>query len=320
MKPSSLLRYCTITAMMKTVHSSLGQRSKMITLGGYDFSTPKADDRHKGTIIAWPSASSILLQKGANVQATRQEIANLVKTIAKFEPVEVFVKRPESSRKADKSAYESASHMLHGIANVTLRQTSNVDSLWARDTGPHFVYATPSVNSTTSAPSPQPVGLVMNFNQWGQKEDPTVDSYFAASACDALDRQTLLAPFIAEGGGIEMDGVGTMIATESAILNANRNPGVDKDTMETYFKKLFGVTKIIWLPGTVGEDITDDHIDALARFGPSGVVFLTKPFVPRGAKEEDILSDYTDAVKLLKDETNAQGKPFTVVESKTCPA
>ena len=56
-----------------------------------------------------------------------------------------------------------------------------------------------------------------------------------------------------------------MIATESCLLNPNRNPGMDKGTLERHLAWTFGVKKTIWIPGHRGHDITDDHVDALAR-------------------------------------------------------
>lgn len=54
-----------------------------------------------------------------------------------------------------------------------------------------------------------------------------------------------------------------MIATESSLLNPNRNPGMDKSTLERHLSYAFGIKKNIWIPGYRGYDITDDHIDSL---------------------------------------------------------
>ena len=72
--------------------------------------------------------------------------------------------------------------------------------------------------------------------------------------------------FILESGAIEMDGCGTIITTESSILNENRNPGTTREQAEIYFKKYLGATNVIWLEGSPDEDITDGHIDGLIRF------------------------------------------------------
>uniref|UniRef100_UPI001F3F8C48 agmatine deiminase family protein n=2 Tax=Aeromonas TaxID=642 RepID=UPI001F3F8C48 len=75
-------------------------------------------------------------------------------------------------------------------------------------------------------------------------------------------------------GGIEVDGKGTAILTESCWLNGNRNPGLTKAQVEAELKVNLGLRKIIWLPGIKGRDITDAHVDFYARFVRPGVVVI----------------------------------------------
>lgn len=84
--------------------------------------------------------------------------------------------------------------------------------------------------------------------------------------------QTVSTQLVLEGGGIEVDGQGTAIITESCVLNANRNPGWSKPDVEAELGHLMGRQKIIWLPGIAGQDITDGHTDFYARFARPGVV------------------------------------------------
>ena len=80
------------------------------------------------------------------------------------------------------------------------------------------------------------------------------------------------APITLEGGAIEVNGQGTLIATRSSILNPNRNPGKNQDEIETAIKAYLGIRHIVWLTGAsrafcdlVGSD-TDLHVDGYARF------------------------------------------------------
>lgn len=294
-------------------------------MGDYTFRLPAETSHHRGTIIAWPTKRSILdtawSYPGADVDETRHEIAGLAKAIAKYEPVEVFVLDPaHSSDEVDGkkgSSHDSATQLLGSAPNVTLHLTANVDCLWARDVGPVYVYMEPVSHEGKAAVQPQVVGTVLGFNQWGRKNIPTVDSYLAPTACEILGDRAVLAPFIAEGGAIEADGNGTMLTTESAILNPNRNPGVDNATMETYFAKVFGIKKTLWLPGVRGGDVTDDHIDALARFAPGGVILISRPFVPEGEDEDAYLGGYNEAVNILSKETDALGRKLQLVDCKS---
>jgi len=77
---------------------------------------------------------------------------------------------------------------------------------------------------------------------------------------------------INEGGSVEIDGHGTLMACKSSILNDNRNPGMTQSQAESIFKKYLGVANFIWLDGQAGLEITDQHIDGFARFGHSNTI------------------------------------------------
>ncbi|MFF6842144.1 agmatine deiminase family protein [Streptomyces tanashiensis] len=85
------------------------------------------------------------------------------------------------------------------------------------------------------------------------------------------------APFVGEGGSLETDGQGTLMATISSLVNGNRNPGMTQDQVEQSLEWSLGVDKVIWVPGLAGQDITDCHIDCLARFVTPGTVILDQP-------------------------------------------
>ena len=115
---------------------------------------------------------------------------------------------------------------------------------------------------------------------------------------------------VLEGGSIEVDGHGTALLTESAVLNRNRNPGLSKAEVEAELKRLLGLRKIIWLPGIAGRDITDGHVDFYARFVRPGVVV---------AAREDDPSQFDHAVtrrhlELLRAATDADGRRLQVIE------
>ncbi|KAI0410778.1 putative peptidyl-arginine deiminase family protein [Xylaria grammica] len=287
-----------------------------ITLAEYNFRIPAETDLHAGTIMNWPTKSSILnadwKYASADVNQTWEELADIAAAITKYEPLELFVRDPSVDGGA---AFQSAKKLLGGVENVTIHTTRNVDSLWARDTSPVFVYASRKAEGHNRIEcTEREVGIILNFNQWGKKEEPTVDSYFAGSACETLNKPQVLAPFIAEGGAIETDGEGTLLTTESAILNPNRNPGVDKRTMERYFKEVFGISKTTWLPGRPGGDITDDHIDALARFASPGVVILSRPYTWHLEDHDRILDSYYDMKQKLEGQTDAKGRTIQAVD------
>jgi agmatine deiminase len=77
---------------------------------------------------------------------------------------------------------------------------------------------------------------------------------------------------VAEGGGITVDGEGTVITTETCFLNKNRNPGWTRAEVEAELCRTLGAEKVIWIPGDVTDTETDGHIDGIAAFIEPGRV------------------------------------------------
>jgi agmatine deiminase len=180
-------------------------------------------------------------------------LAELARTIAKYEPVSMLVRPTERT---------TAQRLLRG-ANVTLVE-ADLDDLWIRDTGPSFV-----VNAARPG---ERGGVQFNFNGWGNKQAHAKDAQVASVVAGHAGVSLLKTPLVMEGGCIEVDGLGTAIVSESCVLNPNRNPGLSKAAFEVELKRVLGLTHIIWLPGIQGRDITDGHTDFYARFASPGVV------------------------------------------------
>ena len=121
-----------------------------------------------------------------------------------------------------------------------------------------------------------------------------------------MDNQSGL---VLEGGGIEVDGHGTAIITESCVLNKNRNPGVSKAQCELELKRLLGLEKILWLPGVKGKDITDGHTDFYARFARPGVVIAGYDPDPESF-DHAVTKRH---LEILRAATDAQGRKLEVV-------
>jgi agmatine deiminase len=144
------------------------------------------------------------------------------------------------------------------------------------------------------------VGL--NFNGWGGKQTVTKDRAVARHVASRARVPFTRAAFVGEGGAIETDGDGTVLATQSSLVNANRNPGMSRQEVEDAVLSAYGATKMLWVPGLRGRDITDDHIDATSRFIRPGVVMVqvppesrTDPWAKDARRQFDILSSSQDA-------------------------
>ena len=92
-----------------------------------------------------------------------------------------------------------------------------------------------------------------------------------------------------EGGAFHVDGEGTLVTTESVVLNPNRNPGIDKAQAEIELCRATGATKVIWMPGDLASetaDMTDGHVDGKMCFVEPGVVLFEIDSDPNGLHAE----------------------------------
>lgn len=209
-------------------------------------------ERHARTIMAWPASTGIW---GADLPDVQADIARLARAVSEFESV-VLLAAP-----ADQDRAQAAVGADVEVVPIP------TDDLWARDTAPVFVR-----DGGTAT------GVDFNFNGWGGKQRHPNDSRVAAAVLERYHVPRITAPLVAEGGALETDGQGTLLVTESSVVNDNRNPGKDRQQVEADLKQTLGVRTVIWLAGVKGQDITDAHVDCLVRYVAPGVVLLDKAF------------------------------------------
>ena len=142
---------------------------------------------------------------------------------------------------------------------------------WARDHGP----LTTLVDNT-------PVLNDFGFNGWGRKFDAELDTAITGrlqSAGVFADAEVRQRPLVLEGGALETDGLGTLLATRSSVVTPTRNPAHSTRDIEGLLGAWLGIDRFLWLDhGDLSGDDTDGHIDTLARFvDPKTIVYTTAP-------------------------------------------
>ena len=147
---------------------------------------------------------------------------------------------------------------------------------WTRDTGPIFVRRRKARRSETAI-------VHCHFNAWAKYDDWQKDRKVPETAAKLLGKPLFNAQcqgrdFVIEGGGIEVNGRGTLLTTEECYLDPKvqvRNPGLTRADYDATFKEYLGVKNVIWLlNGPVGDD-THGHIDDICRFvNPNTVVLI----------------------------------------------
>ncbi len=220
-------------------------------------SVPPEDAPHQATLMMWP-ASNKVYPNPAFRSLLQHTIARIANTIAAFEPV-ILLAHPDD--------HPRAKQLLSG--RVTLWDIPTED-LWARDAGPVFA-KTPGGPLRHSH---------IEFNGWGNKQVHRRDARVALAITNRLGLETIETGLKGEAGGVEHDGHGLLMAHESSWVINNRNPGLSRDEIEARLLTAYGAKRMIWAKGLKRYDITDYHIDSLARFTGPGRVLINLPQKP----------------------------------------
>ncbi|WP_169973767.1 MULTISPECIES: agmatine deiminase family protein [unclassified Campylobacter] len=138
------------------------------------------------------------------------------------------------------------------------------------------------------------------FNAWGGKFESSKDNAVNLELAKHFKSDLREVDFILEGGSIEFDGQGTLLTTETCLLNDNRNSKFNKEQIEAKLKELFGLKRVIWLKhGFIKGDDTDSHVDTLARFiSPDTIAY---------ACTDDKNDEHYEELKKMKQELETTG-------------
>jgi agmatine deiminase len=218
--------------------------------------------------------------------------AAIIESVTKYQKALVVCKNIEKTR-----------HILRGCVqkNLMLVELPSNDT-WARD---H--------SGITVLENGEPVILDFIFNGWGlkfaaDKDNLITDALFKKNI---FKTKSLIKTGLAlEGGGIESDGKGTLMTTAECLLSPNRNPHLSKKQIQNQLKKLFGVSRILWLNhGYLAGDDTDSHIDTLARFCDENTI----AYVQCLDKKDEHYAALKAMEKELKAFKKADGQPYTLI-------
>lgn len=187
------------------------------------------------------------------------------------------------------------------IDNVTFYYHPT-DDAWCRDHGPAFL-----IN-----PDQQTKVIVdWGYNAWGDKYPPyDKDDVIPTLIGQKLDLPVFYPGIVMEGGSVDFNGKGTLLTTESCLLNKNRNPEYSKYAIENLLIEFYGVENILWLKEGIEGDDTDGHIDDITRFVNEDTV-VTVIENNKNDVNYDILSGN---LKLLKKMRLQNDKQLNVVE------
>jgi agmatine deiminase len=237
---------------------------------------PAEFEPHVATWMAWPCRRSVW---GDHFDEVCDDYARLARTIARFEPLRMVA-----------NAADAAEARQRCGATVEVVEIP-IDDSWARDSGPVFLSNATGGRAAAS----------FKFTSWGYKYAPyDQDAQLAARVGAHVGVPVIASPLALEGGALACDGEGTLITTETCLLNANRNPGLSKTEVEAELRRVLRVEKVIWLPGDPTELETNGHIDGIFAYTAPARGLLEEVLDPSDPRHS-ILAENRRALELARD-------------------
>jgi len=255
---------------------------------------PHEGDQQDRLWLAWPTQGYLLGDTAEDAETARRTWAAVANVAARFEPVTVVV-HPR----------DAAIAPGYLDAQIELRE-QEIDDAWIRDSGPSFVL---DENGALGA-------VTWVFNGWGRQEWARwdCDSTLAPAVADWAGAARIDSGLVNEGGGICVDGLGTVLVTETVQLDPGRNPGLSKADVEAELARTIGATKVIWLPRGLTRDSerfgTRGHVDIVAAIPSPGTLLVhsqRNPAHPDYAVSREIIS-------FLSSTTDAAGREWNIIE------
>lgn len=222
---------------------------------------PAEWEPHEATWISWPHRSGISFPDSYDrVIPTFCEMAS---ALAESEIVRINVSGTEQEAEVRKLLAKKAPPERIEFFHIPTNEP------WCRDHGPIFLKRqNPPRGSKAKLPHSDLAVVDFGYNAWGWKYPPCdFDDEVATKIGKLLGLPVFdYGDFVLEGGSIDGNGAGSLLTTESCLLNPNRNPHLDRAQIEKKLQDSLGVRQILWLGDGIEGDDTDGHVDDITRF------------------------------------------------------
>ena len=250
-----------------------------------------------------------------------------------------------------KMAFENDSLKQTAIANLLSMgvDTSGIkmyimpgERYWIRDHGAAFLvngngelavadfgwdgYGLPAFLELRYEGNMDSVNAAWNRNKQSMMKTGSVDSLMAV----AENAKIIKTDVVHEGGAIEVNGKGTLILCEATVFQ--RNPKMSREMIESEFKRVLGVSNIIWMKEGLADDPhyfyrritgnyvgggTGGHTDEFVRFVNPTTILLA--WVDEDEKDLNPINQMnyarmTENFQILQNAKDQDGKPFTIIK------
>lgn len=199
---------------------------------------------------------------------------------------------------------------------------------WTRDFGPSFLVNDKGEKAMAD----------FMFNTWGYNDtsdaSSKIDEKLDENIANYYKIRIISTNIVSEGGDHELNSKGTLLLVEA--VEKHRNPTKTLDEIAAEFKRVLGVTKVIWLKQGVRDDdnstfgkiegpnkkmfftvlTTNGHVDEFARFVNDSTILLAwvKPEDRKSGVEIESQKRMEINYNILKNSTDQNGKPFKIIK------
>jgi agmatine deiminase len=270
------------------------------------FVMPAEWEPHAATWLAWPHEKSDWPGK---FELIPWVFAELARVLTRGERVRLLVQNA-AERKHATAVFKASGVDLRRVDFVE----AATDRSWTRDFVPSFVVRRGRGKKRELA------GVRFRFDGWKRYRNHKRDVVAGGAALAFLDVGAF-EPMVTlgkkthhvvlEGGAIDVDGEGTLLATEECLLDGKqaRNPELGRGLTEQVLRDFLGAQKVVWLGRGIAGDDTGGHIDDFCRFVGPGKVVVAQEL----AKKDPNYRVLGDALERLRAARDARGRRFDIV-------
>jgi agmatine deiminase len=258
---------------------------------------PAEWEPHAATWLAWPHAPETW---PGCLDGAIENFVSIVQALCDREPVRILV--------ADEQMEEAARRRLAsaGLDVDSWLEFPHIatNDAWLRDSGPIFM-------ARDTASERHLLAVDFDFDAWGGKYPPwDLDAAVPRHIARLGGFARATAGFVLEGGSVDGNGRGTVLTTESCLLNPNREAGRNRELMEQRLSDWLCATHVLWLADGIAGDDTDGHVDDIARFVQSGTVAAAVDDSGDTANRDVLAAN----LRRLREMRDQDGKPLAVIE------
>ena len=258
---------------------------------------PAEWEKHSAVWLAWPYGD---ITFPGILDEIEKKYCEIIKSLEDSEKVKLIVRNEEEKNRIEKMLIDFGVQ----IENVIFFIQDYAD-VWTRDYAPITLF-----NKDT-----KDIAFVKwHYNAYGKEEDPLFidllkDDKVFLNILDEKENKIFKGDMVLEGGAIESNSKGTIMATEQTLFNPNRT-SLDREGVENNLKYYLGIDNIIWLKEGLMNDHTDGHIDEVARFVAEDTIVASY----EEDESDPNFSILDNNFKILENAIDQDGNKFKIIK------